>query len=158
MGCCQPCLSYIRGCHGISAEAPVHLRSPRGMLSYAQRKCSPRLGRVQLPPLKVEVRPPRFDLRSLFTWCLRGFTLKCLFSLVLLIPTLFSQAVTLAQLPHFTASNKPSFDVGLPNPTLSKRGVTPLPPQHLPIGSFFLSSILDSWRKLASRKCRDNPY
>ena len=100
----------------------------------------------------------KFNLQSLFTWCLCGFTLKCLFSLVLPIPTSFSQAVTPAQLPHFTASNKPSFDVGLPNPTLSKRGVIPLPPQHLPIGSFFHSSILDYWRKLASRKCRDNPY
>ena len=116
------------------------------------------LGRVQLPPPQVEVRPPRFDLQSLFTWCLRGFTLKCLFLLVLPIPTSFSQAITPAQLPHFTASSKPSFDVELPSPTLSKRGITPLPPQHLPIGSLFLSSILDSWRKLDSRKCRDNPY
>ena len=99
----------------------------------------------------------KFDLQSLFTWCLCGFTFKCLFSLVLPIPTLFSQAVTPAQLPHFIASSKPFSDVGLPSPTLSKRGITPLPPQHLPIGSFFLSSILDSWRKLASRKCRDNP-
>ena len=117
------------------------------------------LGRVQLPPLHVEVRPPRFDLQSLFTWCLRGFTLKCLFSLVLPIPTSFSQAVTPSQLSHFTASSKPSSDVGIPSPTLSKRGITPLPPQHRPIGSFLLSSILDSWRKLAeSRKYRDNPY
>ena len=35
----------------------------------------------------------KFDLQSLFTWCLRGFTLKCLFSLVLSIPTSFSQVV-----------------------------------------------------------------
>ena len=115
------------------------------------------VGRVQLSPPQEQVRPPKFDLQSLFIWCFRGFTLKCLFSLVLPIPTSFSQAVTPAQLPHFIASSKPSSDVGLPSPTLSKRGVTPLPPQHLPIGSFFLSNILDSWRKLASRKCRDNP-
>ena len=111
------------GCHGTSAEVPVHLRSWHAVIctteEVAQLPFSD-VGRVQLSPLQVEVRPPRFNLQSLFTWCLLGFTLKCLFSLVLPIPTSFSQAVTPAQLPHFTASSKPSSDVGLPSPTLSK--------------------------------------